>query len=52
MTYVLKQYDVIKGEKVENFLVDVVKLSEPLAHKVLQKGRVVDHKKGIVCKQN
>ncbi|MCO4845354.1 MAG: RluA family pseudouridine synthase [Sulfurovum sp.] len=45
MPYVLKHYDVIKGEKVENFLVDVVKLSEPLAHKILQKGRVVNHKK-------
>ncbi|WP_309497118.1 RluA family pseudouridine synthase [Sulfurovum sp.] len=45
MPYVLKQYDVSKGEKVENFLVDVVKLPEPLAHKILQKGRVVDHKK-------
>lgn len=45
LPYVLKQYDVIKGVKVENFLVDVVKLSEPLAHKILQKGRIVDHKK-------
>jgi len=45
LPYVLKHYDVIKGEKVENFLVDVVKLSEPLAHKILQKGRVVNHKK-------
>ncbi len=45
MPYVLKQYDVIKGEKVEKFLVNVVKLSEALAHKLLQKGRIVDHKK-------
>ncbi|MEA2048640.1 MAG: RluA family pseudouridine synthase [Campylobacterota bacterium] len=45
LPYVLKQYDVIKGEEVENFLVNVVKLPEPLAHKMLQKGRVVDHKK-------
>ncbi|MEA2028312.1 MAG: RluA family pseudouridine synthase [Campylobacterota bacterium] len=45
MPYVLKQYDVTKGEKVENFLLNVVKLSEPLAHKLLQKGRIVDHKK-------
>ncbi len=45
MPYVLKQYDVTKAQKVENFLVDVVKLPEPLALKILQKGRVVDHKK-------
>ncbi|MEA1954314.1 MAG: RluA family pseudouridine synthase [Campylobacterota bacterium] len=44
MPYVLKKFDVIEGEKVENFLVDVVKLSETLAHKLLQKGRVIDHK--------
>lgn len=45
MPYILKQYDVTKPEKVEDFLVDVVKLSEALAHKLLQKGRIVDHKK-------
>ena len=45
MPYVLKKYDVIKGEKVEDFLVDVVKLSEALAYKLLQRGRIVDHKK-------
>jgi len=45
LPYVLKKYDVIKGAKVEKFLVDVVKLSEPLAHKILQKGGIVDHKK-------
>lgn len=44
MPYVLKKYDVIEGEKVEDFLVDVVKLSETLAHKLLQKGRIIDHK--------
>lgn len=44
MPYVLKKYDVIEGEKVEDFLVDIVKLSETLAHKLLQKGRIVDHK--------
>ncbi|WP_309499143.1 RluA family pseudouridine synthase [Sulfurovum sp.] len=44
MPYVLKKYDVIKGEKVEDFLVDVVKLSETLAHRLLQKGRIMDHK--------
>lgn len=45
MPYILKKFDVIKGEKVENFLVDVVKLSIPLAYKLLQKGRVIDDKK-------
>lgn len=44
MPYVLKKYDVIEGEKVEDFLVDVVKLSETLAHKLLQKGRIIDNK--------
>jgi 23S rRNA pseudouridine1911/1915/1917 synthase len=44
MPYVLKQYDVIAGEKVEDFLVDVVKLSETLAHKLLKNARIVDHK--------
>ena len=45
MPYVLKQYDVIKGKKVEDFLVDDVKLSQPLAHKLLKKSRIFDHKK-------
>ena len=45
MPYILKQFDVIKGEKVEDFLVDVVKLSESLAYKLLQKGRIIDDKK-------
>ncbi len=45
MPYVLKKFDVIKGNKVEDFLVDVVKLSEPLAFKLLQKGRIIDDKK-------
>lgn len=42
MPYILKQYDVVEGEKVEDFLVDVVKLSPTLAHKLLQKGRITD----------
>jgi len=33
------------GEKVEDFLVDVVKLSETLALKLLKNARIVDHKK-------
>lgn len=49
MPYVLKKYDITEGKKVanrkiEDFLVDVVKLSETLAHKLLQKGRITDHK--------
>lgn len=44
MPYILKKYDVTEGNKVEDFLVDVVKLSETLAHKLLQKGRIIDHK--------
>ncbi|MCK5855329.1 MAG: RluA family pseudouridine synthase [Sulfurovaceae bacterium] len=45
MPYVLKQYDVIEGKTVEDFLVDIVKLSETLADKLLRNGRIVDHKK-------
>jgi 23S rRNA pseudouridine1911/1915/1917 synthase len=41
---------VIAGEKVENFLVDVVKLSEMLAHKLLKNARIVDHKNKPVQK--
>ncbi len=44
MPYVVKKYDVIKGEKVEDFLIDVVKLSQTLAHKLLRNSRIVDHK--------
>ena len=44
MPYVLRKYDIIAGEKVEDFLVDVVKLSETLAHKLLKNARIVDHK--------
>ena len=43
MPYVLKKYNVIEGGKVEDFLVDIVKLSETLAHKLLQKGRIIDN---------
>ena len=45
MPYILKKYDVIAGEKVEDFLVNVVKLSETLALKLLKNARIVDHKK-------
>ena len=50
MPYVLKQYDVIAGEKVEDFLVDVVKLSETLALKLLKTARIADHKNKPVQK--
>jgi len=43
LPYILKQYDVAEGERVEDFLVDVVKLSPTLAHSLLQKGRIIDH---------
>jgi len=45
LPYILKKYDVIAGEKIDDFLVDVVKLSQPLAQKLLQKGRIIDDKK-------
>ncbi len=45
MPYVLKCFDVIKGKRIEDFLVEIVKLSEPLALKLLQKGRIIDDKK-------
>ncbi len=44
MPYVLKQYDVLKAQKVEDFLVDVVKLPQTLAHKLLRNSRIIDHK--------
>jgi len=49
LPYIRKQYDVVEGKKaedkkVEDFLVDVVKLSPTLAHSLLQKGRIIDHK--------
>ena len=50
MPYILKQYDVIKGEKVEDFLVDVVKLSLTLALKLLKNARIVNHKKKPLVK--
>jgi len=44
LPYLLKKYDIIETQKVEDFLVDVVKLSETLAHKLLRNARIVDHK--------
>jgi len=53
MPYVLKQYDVTadkkaedkkaKYKKVEDFLIDVVKLPETLALKLLKNAKIVDH---------
>lgn len=56
MPYILKKYNIIEGEKIENFLVEVVKLSPSLSQKLLVKGRVIDHKnrrlqKGQVLKE-
>ena len=45
MPYLRKQYDVTESKKVEDFLVEVVRLSETLAHKLLKNSRIVDHKK-------
>ena len=45
MPYILKKFDVIAGEKIEDFLIDTVKLEASLAMKLLQKGRIVDDKK-------
>ena len=50
MPYVLKKYDVVVDEKVEDFLVSVVKLSETLALKLLKNGRILDHKNKQVQK--
>jgi 23S rRNA pseudouridine1911/1915/1917 synthase len=50
LPYLLKQYDVKDAEKVEDFLVNVVKLSETLALKLLRNGRIVDHKKKTLQK--
>jgi len=45
LPYILKKYNVTEAKKVEEFLVEVVKLSEPLALKLLKNARIVDHKK-------
>ncbi len=44
MPYILKRYNVTEAKKVEEFLVDVVKLPETLALKLLRNSRIVDHK--------
>ncbi len=45
MPYVLKRFDVVSGKKVDDFLVQTVKLEPALAMKLLQKGRIIDDKK-------
>ena len=45
MPYILKKYNVTEAKKVEDFLVEVVKLPETLALKLLKNARIVDHKK-------
>ena len=45
LPYILKKYNVTASEKVEDFLVDVVKLPQTLALKLLKNARIVDHKK-------
>lgn len=45
MPYILKRYEVKKGQKIEEFLVETVKLKEGLSLKLLQKGRIIDDKK-------
>lgn len=44
MPYVCKKYDVLRPQKVEEFLVNVVNLSETLALKLLKNAKVTDHK--------
>jgi len=45
LPYILKKYDISEAKKVEDFLVEVVKLPETLALKLLKNARIVDHKK-------
>ena len=44
MPYKLKKYNVIEAKKVEEFLVDTVNLPKTLALKLLQNGKISDHK--------
>lgn len=44
MPYKIKQYDVIKGQKIEDFLVNHVGLDKKLSLYLLQKTRISDHK--------
>jgi 23S rRNA pseudouridine1911/1915/1917 synthase len=44
LPYIVKQYGVTESKRVEDFLVAIVKLSPTLANKLLQRGRITDHK--------
>ena len=43
MPYILKQYSVVKGQRVEDFLTNVVKLPKNLANKLLRNSKILDH---------
>ena len=43
MPYILKQYSVVKGQRVEDFLASVVKLPKNLANKLLRNSKILDH---------
>lgn len=45
MPYILKKFDVVSGEKIEDFLVKNAGLSKKLSLRLLQKGRIIDDKK-------
>lgn len=45
MPYVLKKYEVLQSQKIEEFLQEVVSLPEQLSIKLLQKGRIIDDRK-------
>jgi len=43
LPYILKQYSVVKGQRVEDFLANVVKLPKNLANKLLRNSKILDH---------
>ena len=43
MPYILKQYSVVKGQRVEDFLANIVKLPKNLANKLLRNSKILDH---------
>ena len=44
MPYILKQFDIIKPVKIEEFLLDTVNLDSKTANSLLAKGKILDHK--------
>lgn len=44
MPYILKQFDITTSVKIEDFLLDTVKLDNKTANSLLSKGKVLDHK--------